>query len=79
MTLEGGEAEIRSTLDSLARRMSNLAARQLGTNEPDQRAAALAWLERAAIVTRLLESLPQPGARERIAPFPWRLERRTDL
>ena len=72
---------MRAELENVHATLAELARESLvgiGGQPPDA-SAARGWLERAHVVTRLIESIPVPDSAENVERFPWRLERRTDL
>jgi hypothetical protein len=73
----GRQATLRRNLENLVIEMSNLAREHLGDGYRN-RDAALGWLERADIVSRVVDSIPVSGG-EPIGRSPWWLQRRPDL
>jgi hypothetical protein len=73
----GRQTTLRRDLENFVIEMSNLAREHLGDGCRN-RDAALGWLERADIVSRVVDSIPV-SCEEPIGRCPWWLERRPDL
>jgi hypothetical protein len=68
------QQNVRETLETASSRMAALARNAL--EPPADVDVAQAWLERADVVSKLVESIPILDEHKQVAAFDWRLKQR---